>query len=211
VSREAMSLEVQTGGFSSIYPVLREMEETGRIRRGHFVSGMKSAQLAVPGAVDRLRASRSSPLRQQAVLLAATDPAQPYGAKLDWPASRRAAARPRRRIGAAVVLVDGTPSLFVDRSGARVLCFDDERTERGLARLAAAARALSRGVARLGLKRLCVEEIDGESTRASDLSELFVRAGFRAGYRGLEVDRLADDAPRGLGDDGEEDALEDAG
>jgi ATP-dependent Lhr-like helicase len=172
---------------------------------------MKSAQLAVPGAVDRLRASRSSPLRQQAVLLAATDPAQPYGAKLDWPASRRAAARPRRRIGAAVVLVDGTPSLFVDRSGARVLCFDDERTERGLARLAAAARALSRGVARLGLKRLCVEEIDGESTRASDLSELFVRAGFRAGYRGLEVDRLADDAPRGLGDDGEEDALEDAG
>jgi len=193
VSREAMGVESQVGGFGAIYPVLREMEETGRIRRGHFVEGMTSAQLAVPGAVDRLRALRERSSQSDAVLLSATDPAQPYGVQLPWPASRKPtggrSGKPRRAIGAHVVLVDGRPSLFVDKGGSRVLCFEDASDAVGVERLDRAIRALVRGVGRIGRKRLSIEEIDGEKARLSGLAEGFVRAGFRAGYRALEIDR----------------------
>jgi ATP-dependent Lhr-like helicase len=110
VSREAMGVETEFGGFGAVYPILRDMEEAVRIRRGHFVEGMTSAQLAVPGAVDRLRSLRDRPRSPHAVLLAATDPAQPYGMQLPWPASRKQAGKPRRALGANVVLVDGVPS-----------------------------------------------------------------------------------------------------
>ena len=228
VSREAMAVENQAGGFGAIYPVLREMEEVGRIRRGHFVEGMTSAQLAVPGAVDRLRSLRERPLKSQAVLLAATDPAQPYGVQLPWPElgkkpdepnstnpPNRAnppnkanppkqvkqpnqASKPRRALGCYVVLVDGVLSLFIDRGGARISCFEDESDPGGSKRLARALRSLVAGVSLLGKKGLLVETIDGERARASDRSEAFVRAGFRVGYRGLEIDRSS----RGLGSDG---------
>ena len=89
VSREAFGLEAFEGGFGSIYPVLREMEEAGRIRRGHFVAGGTSAQFALPGAVDRLRAMRDETGAPSAVLIAATDPAQRHGATLAWPEPRR--------------------------------------------------------------------------------------------------------------------------
>lgn len=194
VSREAMGVEAQAGGFGAIYPVLREMEETGRIRRGHFVEGMTSAQLAVPGAVDRLRSLRERPPQPNAVLLSATDPAQPYGIQLPWPPARSPAqgkqGKARRGIGAQVVLVDGRPSLFIDRGGTRVLCFEDESRASQAQRLDRALQALARGVARIGRKRLSVEEIDGQKARRSALAEAFVRAGFRAGYRGFEIDRL---------------------
>jgi ATP-dependent Lhr-like helicase len=198
VSREAMAIEAQAGGFSSIYPVLREMEEAGRVRRGHFALGLTSAQLAVPGAVDRLRALRKVSADDRAVLLAATDPAQPYGALLDWPESRPGQGRPRRAVGAFVVLVDGTLCLFVDGGGRRVLCFCDETTDAGHSQLERALRGLANGVGRLGRLgpigkgQLRVEEIDGEKARSSRLADAFVRAGFRAGYRGLELDRRDD-------------------
>jgi ATP-dependent Lhr-like helicase len=201
VSREAMAIEAQPGGFSAIYPVLREMEETGRVRRGHFALGMTSAQLAVPGAVDRLRSMRDADAESKAVLLAATDPAQPYGVLLDWPEPRRKAGRPRRAIGASVVLVDGVPGLFVDGGGQRVLCFIDETTEKGASQLARSLRALVMGAGRLSGKQFCVEEIDGERARVSALAEAFVRAGFRAGYRGLEVDRPLGGGGRAREDD----------
>lgn len=192
VSREAMAIEAQAGGFSSIYPVLREMEEAGRVRRGHFSLGLTSAQLAVPGAVDRLRGLRKVGAEDSGVLLAATDPAQPYGALLDWPETRSGQGRPRRAVGAAVVLVDGLLCLFIDGGGGRVLTFCDETTDSGASRLERALRSLARGVGRLGKAQLRVEEIDGEKARSSRLSDAFVRAGFRAGYRGLELDRLGD-------------------
>lgn len=192
VSREAMAIEAQAGGFSSIYPVLREMEEMGRVRRGHFALGTTSAQLAIPGAVDRLRALRTVAGDEPAVLLAATDPAQPYGGLLDWPESRSGAGRPRRAVGAAVVIVDGRLALFIDRGGARVLSFIDETSDSGASQIERALRRLSTGVSRLGLRRLRIEEIDGAKARSSRLAAAFVAAGFRAGYRGLEIDRLAD-------------------
>jgi len=212
VARDSMGLEMQAGGFGAIYPVLREMEEMGRIRRGHFVAGMSGAQLAVPGAVDRLRSLRALPDAPRAVFLAALDPAQPYGLQLPWPTVRKAAGKPRRAVGAAIVLVDGTPCLFVDGGGERILTFEDppSRGAEGLAeanagavfaltslaappdasrRIVAALRALGASIERMGLKRLDVREVDGESARSSALAACFVEAGFRGGYRGFEMDR----------------------
>jgi ATP-dependent Lhr-like helicase len=190
VARDAMAGETQVGGFGAVYPMLREMEESGRVRRGHFIEGLSSAQFAAPGAVDRMRSMRVPSDRPVGVLLAATDPAQPYGSVLDWPATRRGAGRPRRAVGAGVVLVDGRPSLFVDGGGQRFLCFEDETDEGGAARLAIALRAFVGSSVRLGRGRRVVEEIDAEPARRSGLAPLFVRAGFRSGYRGLELDRL---------------------
>ena len=187
-----MTIEAQEGGFSAIYPVLREMEDAGRVRRGHFALGMTSAQFAAAGAVDRLRSLRSvdsADKGSRANLLAATDPAQPYGVLLEWPETRRQVGRPRRAVGANVVLVDGLPALFIDGGGQRVLTFPSETTEEGDERLARALRALVAGIARLGTKRLSIEEIDGEKARSSGLADAFGRAGFRMGYRGFEIDR----------------------
>jgi ATP-dependent Lhr-like helicase len=189
VSREAMTIEAQDGGFSAIYPVLREMEEMGRVRRGHFSLGMTSAQLAIPGAVDRLRSLRRPDEKSPAVLLAATDPAQPYGVLLEWPEPCHDGARPRRAVGAAVVIVDGRPGLFVDRGGRRLRSFKSETTEEGDLRFERALCALASDGARLGRPHLCIEEIDGEKARSSRFADAFVRAGFRVGYRGFEIDR----------------------
>lgn len=190
VSRESLAIEPQLGGFGAIYPVLREMEETGRIRRGHFVEGGTSAQLAVPGAVDRLRALRETPAKSRGVLLAATDPAQPYGTQLAWPAAR--GGKPRRAVGAYVVLVDGFATLFIDRGGERLLSFEDPGTEEGAARIERGLRTFARSIARLGKGRVVVQEIDGEKPRVSGLGDLFARAGFRAGYRGFEAEAPRD-------------------
>lgn len=190
VSRESVAIEGEAGGFGAIYPVLRELEDAGRVRRGHFCLGMTSAQLALPGAVDRLRSMRKPDPETAGVLLAATDPAQPYGLVLAWPESRSAGSRPRRAIGADVVLVEGKPVLFTDGGGERVLCFVDETTQEGASQIERALRALVVGAERLGRKRLRIEEIDGARARSSPLADAFLRAGFRPGYRGFEIDRL---------------------
>lgn len=187
LSREAMALESQPGGFGAIYPMLRELEDTGRIRRGHFVQGLVGAQLATMGAVERLRALRTAPATPQAVVVAATDPAQAYGVWLDWPASHEGGPRPRRAPGAIVVLVDGRPALYLDRGSGRLTTF---AAAQDYAVLEPALAALVPGLTRLGRRRLVVGEIDGEPARQSSLFEHLVEAGFRAGYRGLELDRL---------------------
>jgi ATP-dependent Lhr-like helicase len=110
LTRAAVRGEGVPGGYAAVYPVLRAMEESGRIRRGYFVTGLGGAQFAVAGAVDRLRAVREA--ETGAVVLAATDPANPYGIALPWPVKG-----PQRVAGAYVVLVDGLPSLYVERGG----------------------------------------------------------------------------------------------
>jgi ATP-dependent Lhr-like helicase len=115
LTREAVRAEGVKGGFAAVYPVLRAMEEAGRIRRGYFVTGLGGAQFALPGAVDRLRSHRdplTPPRCSRCVVLAATDPANPYGAALAWP--ERGA---QRAAGAYVVLVDGLASLYLERGG----------------------------------------------------------------------------------------------
>jgi ATP-dependent Lhr-like helicase len=112
LTREAVRGEGVPGGFAAVYPVLRAMEEAGRIRRGYFVAGLGGAQFALPGAVDRLRGFRDPPRPAKATLLAATDPANPYGVALPWPVKG-----PQRAAGAHVVLIDGEAALYVEKGG----------------------------------------------------------------------------------------------
>src|SRR5206468_8306426 len=110
VVRESVMAEGLEGGFSAVYPMLRALEEAGRARRGYFVAGLGAAQFALPGALDRLRAARD-PLAELSVhLLAAADPANPFGAALAWPRRGEDDRRPlQRAAGAYVVLADGLP------------------------------------------------------------------------------------------------------
>jgi ATP-dependent Lhr-like helicase len=190
LARAALGLETIAGGFAAVYPVLRAMEESGRVRRGHFVDGYEGAQFAFGGVVDRLRTARDRPEEPRVRVLAACDPAQPYGALLPWPPARSADARPRRAAGCRVVLADGEPVLFVERGAARLFRFATREPHRDAALEAAAARALAATARGPRGRRLRIERIDGEAAAASPRAEPFLRAGFRRGYKGLELDRL---------------------
>ena len=124
LSRQAVLGESVPGGYAGIYPVLRAMEEAGRIRRGYFVTGLGGAQFALPGAVDRLRAAREESVdehgHERGVLLAATDPANPYGVALSWPVKG-----PARVAGAYVVLVGGQASLYLHKGGRGLIALRD--------------------------------------------------------------------------------------
>jgi ATP-dependent Lhr-like helicase len=203
------------GGFAGVYPVLSALEESGRARRGYFVDGLGGAQFAVPGAVDRLRAvaadlerqaeGRSVPLppstwmtpapgglraprtpeAPRAIVLAATDPANPYGAALPWPersAEGTNGHRPGRKAGALVVLVDGGLALYVERGGRTLLSWSDD-TET----LQLAADALALAVAEGWLGTLSVERADGGGVHDSPLAEALTAAGFRVTPRGLRL------------------------
>jgi len=109
VTRDTVAGESLPGGFSAVYPVLREMEERGRVRRGYFIEGLGGAQFCIPAALDRLRAERADPSgdgpSSEALVLAAADPANPYGASLTWPRWSDEDRRPlTRSAGAYVVL-----------------------------------------------------------------------------------------------------------
>jgi len=120
-SRAAAQFEEIPGGYASIYPVLREMEERGRLRRGHFVEGLAGSQFALAGAVERLRAHRDIPERETRALLA-VDPANPYGSILPWPEAEHGA-RPRRVPGAWVILHRGELALYMEKGGRTLLTF----------------------------------------------------------------------------------------
>ncbi|OXM66484.1 ATP-dependent helicase [Amycolatopsis sp. KNN50.9b] len=189
LTRGALETERVTGGFSGIYKVLRAMEDSGQVIRGYVVEGLGAAQFAARGAVDRLRAlsdpggSRRPDAMTDAVVLAATDPAQPYGAALSWPdALGDTKHRPARKAGALVVLVNGVPALYVERGGRSLLSFtEDEPT------LKAAAHALSRAVREGWLGQLAVQRADGEQALTSALADVLRDAGFRATPKGLRL------------------------
>jgi ATP-dependent Lhr-like helicase len=187
VTRDAALAEEVPGGFGGIYPVLREMEERGRVRRGYFVEGLGGAQFALPGAVDRLRSARpdgEAPFAgSRALLLAAADPANPYGAALPWPRpTERHERTPGRSAGAYVVLHDGELVLYLERGGHGLLtypAFDDEVIA------GAALDALGSLTLDGRLRQLQVERIDGVVVAASPHSARLERMGFRPSYRGL--------------------------
>jgi ATP-dependent Lhr-like helicase len=191
VARNVMDVERIAGGFAAVYPVLRAMEESGKLRRGHFVSGLAGAQFAFAGAVDQLRAARPAEAGTdpEAVVLAACDPANPYGSLLPWPVARTPDARPRRAAGATVVLVDGAPALFVDRGARHAATFPSAPEARE--RRVAAARALRALLLDRRRRTLRIERVDGESALASPWRDAFLLAGFRADYKGLTLDRFA--------------------
>ena len=183
--------EGHEGGYAAVYPVLRALEEAGRIRRGYFVEGLGAAQFALAGAIDRLRAARDRAAENGDTpilhVLAATDPASPYGAALPWPRRGDDDRRPlARAAGASVVLVDGVAALYLDRGGRSLQtlpAFDAP----GIAGLAVAALA-----ARLAEDRerdLVVTRVDGLPVAESPHREALIEAGFRPGYRGLTLHR----------------------
>jgi ATP-dependent Lhr-like helicase len=177
VTREAVLAEGIEGGFAGVYGVLKVLEERGQVRRGYFVAGQGGAQFALPGAVDRLRAVRepAEPGERLVHVLAATDPAQPYGASLPWPEH---AGRPARVAGALVVLVDGEPAVWIDRRSHNLVTFPaavDAEWIEALAALVKDGRARS----------LEVRRIDGESVGDSTWLAPLRAGGFADGYKGL--------------------------
>lgn len=184
VTRDAVVAEGIEGGFAAAYAVLRSMEEAGRIRRGYFVDGLGAAQFALPGALDRLRSLREPvPGEPRVDLLAATDPASPYGAAIAWPRRGDDDRRPlARAAGAYVVMVDGRLVVYLDRGG------------RSLHLLPAAddAEVATVGLAALGelvtsgrVRELVIGRVDGEPVASSGHRKSLLDAGFVAGYRGL--------------------------
>lgn len=185
LSRGAIQAEGLAGGFEPLYRVLRREEELGKVRRGHFVAGLRGAQFALPGAVERLRAARESlqlGASLEAVVLAATDPAQPYGALLDWPEVKPTASRPRRAAGVVVVLVEGRPVFLLESKGRSLASFPAAAEE---ALCFAALGALIEDWRSRTRRDLHLERIDGEPARSAAGAAPFLQRGFRPDHRGL--------------------------
>ncbi|MFT5268691.1 MAG: ATP-dependent Lhr-like helicase [Acidimicrobiales bacterium] len=171
LTREAALGEGNEGGFAGVYPVLKALEEQGKVRRGYFVAGLGAAQFALPGAVDRLRRPGED---ENIVVLAATDPGQPFGASLPWPDS---AGRPSRSAGALVVIDNGEPLVYIERGGKSLIAFPEASVRPGWAK----ALALTINQKRA---RLEIAKIDGEPAGESGLTDLLEGAGFTRGYKG---------------------------
>ncbi len=173
VSRAAAQFEEIPGGYGSIYPVLREMEERGRLRRGHFVEGLSGLQFALAGAIERLRAHRQAPGETRALL--AVDPANPYGAILPWPETSHGG-RPRRVPGAWVILHEGRLALYMEKGGRTLLTF-------GALEAPEVARSVLEALMRLPRRRphrLRIAAIDDRPSVESPLFELLRELGFFA-------------------------------
>ena len=185
VGRPGLEAETLPGGFAAVYPVLRAMEEAGKIRRGYFVEDLGGSQFAFPGAVDRLRAARVVPETSEAVCLAAQDPANPFGACLAWPDPIAPdETLTRRAAGARVVIVDGELALYVTKNGRKIGTFpimeDVTRARLAIETL----RESRRGPA---LHSFRIEIIDGESAHRCAWTDAFCGGGFVADYRGLTI------------------------
>ena len=185
LTREMVAHEGVPGGFAGLYPILKAMEEAGRLRRGYFVSGLGAAQFAVAGAEDRLRQTDSdSPQANPVVVLAATDPANPYGAALDWPPAREEGMmRPQRAAGARVVLGDGHLIGYLGRTGQHLLTFlpenDPERTVQ--------RDRLVQGLVGMACRSpVYLTKIDGAPSGHSPLAPELLAAGFISTTRGYQ-------------------------
>ncbi|HWC68545.1 MAG TPA: DEAD/DEAH box helicase, partial [Acidimicrobiales bacterium] len=176
LTREAALAEGVPGGFAGVYGVLKVLEERGQARRGYFVSGLGAAQFALPGAVDRLRDAREAPAEDGGPLvLAATDPAQPYGAALSWPDSP---GRPARSAGALVVSVSGTALVWFDPRARHLVTFPAAATDKRW------AEALAMLVKDGRLRTAEVRKVDGNPLASGDVDDALRAAGFAEGYRG---------------------------
>ena len=182
VTRETVLAEGVPGGFASLYGELVNLETLGTARRGYFVEGLGGAQFALPGAVERLRSLRDDE-PPGPLVLAATDPANAYGASLSWPKREDSPRRPARAPGAYVVYLDSEPVLYVERGGKGLLPLREVKEEW----LREALEALADHVRRGRLKRLAIERFDGEPVVGSELEPLLIDVGFRQGPRRLTL------------------------
>jgi ATP-dependent helicase Lhr and Lhr-like helicase len=185
VTRDVAAAESLVGGFTSVYEVMKRMEESGRIRRGYFVSDVGGMQFSLPAAVDLLRALKFPAERAETVTLASSDPANPYGALLPWPEAQQALTR---GAGAHVVLVDGELAAYVPKSATKIATFLPE-AEPERSRV---ARAVAGALATLGQSRasgLVVSELDGLFAPSHALAKPLVEAGFSTSPQGFYLRR----------------------
>jgi ATP-dependent Lhr-like helicase len=171
-----------------VYDVLKAMEDGGRVRRGYFLAGRGATQFALPGADDRLRSLREPSESPQTYAVAATDPANPYGATLPWPAAPEGdgdeARRPQRAAGALVILHDGALVGWLARSGESLLTFLPGDEAQRLASASPLANALA-GLVESGERRaLLLSTIDGAPANKSPLGPALAEAGFTPSAEG---------------------------
>jgi ATP-dependent Lhr-like helicase len=218
VTREAVAADGVVSGFGVVYPVLKGMEENGRIRRGYFVAGLGATQFALPGALDLLRSLRDAPDDPEVAVLAATDPANPYGAALKWPARKQpqspqsseckdvsavsaisavasveSGRSPTRSVGATAILVNGALAAYLLRGDRQLLVFlPDAEPDRSRTGRAVARVLIDR--ARTGgdsPRGMLIEEIDGAPPGRHPMAPLLEEAGFIAGAMGLQATFMA--------------------
>jgi ATP-dependent Lhr-like helicase len=193
VTRGAVVSERVAGGFAGVYKVLSAFEDTGRCRRGYFIEGLGAAQFGSAGAIDRLRTfaepdSTKAGAKPAVVALAATDPANPFGAALPWPEAIGEAGghRPGRKAGALVVVVDGALTVYVERGGRTLLTWSEEPDD-----LTPAMEALAEAARRGALGRLTVEKADGQALIGgggdTPIRQALSAAGFVATPKGLRL------------------------
>ncbi len=186
VTRGPVQTEGVPGGFAQTYRVLAGFEDAGHCRRGYFIERLGAAQFATSATVDRLRefAALPDPAPLRALTLAATDPANPYGAALGWPALDGVAHRPGRKAGGLVVLVDGALVLYLERGGRSALAFSDDEDLLG-----AAARSLVETARARRLDTLTVEQVGGAFVYGTPAGRALREAGFVESARGLTLRR----------------------
>lgn len=203
VMRETAAAEDIPRGYSMVYPALKTMEESGWVRRGMFVAGMGAAQFAAPSAVDMLRSLRGEPANPETLFLAASDPANPYGALLPWPRGENsdgeAAHHGMARIsGSGVVLVNGTLAGFLRRRNPALRVFlPENEPERTLV-----SRELARKLAELAVRRqgrhsgLFIGEINDAPAREHFLARFLEEAGFVNTTLGFQMRAVMPVVPR---------------
>jgi ATP-dependent helicase Lhr and Lhr-like helicase len=198
VFRETAHAENLPGGFSAVYDVLKALEESGRIRRGYFAADLGATQFAMPAAVDLLRGLRSNVQEQasEVVMLAATDPANPYGALLRWPAAPEEGSSLTRSVGARVVLVDGALTAYLRRgnTNVQVILPEDEpacsQTARVLAEFFVANAQREEGDDETHrLRGMLITAINGVPVARHPLARFLLEAGFQPAPSGFNVRR----------------------
>ncbi len=175
-------VEGTPGGFAAAYGLLRELEDSGLVRRGVLVDGLGAAQFAAPETIDALRSFRE-PDASAARVLAAVDPANPFGRVLPWPAHDTA--RPSRLAGAVVVIADGTCLAYLGRAGRSLTLFPSASPAAEAARV---IRVLGEAVSQGRMARFRIEEIDGARATAHPLASELRKAGAGLHPQGLVVE-----------------------
>ncbi|MCA9212726.1 MAG: hypothetical protein KDB27_06670, partial [Planctomycetales bacterium] len=189
LTRELVTSRNLPGGFSSVYPVLKAMEETGRVRRGYFVAGLGATQFASPGADDRLRSCSEASDEPKVFVVAATDPANVYGAAVRWPQRDFGAGlRPARTAGARVVICDGMLIGFLGKTSQQLLTLlpeqEPDRTRYRDALVSAIAKLADAATP------VFLTQIDGQPAHEHMLAEQFIQQGFVPNHEGLLLRRL---------------------
>jgi ATP-dependent Lhr-like helicase len=199
VTREVAAAEGITGGFGAVYDVLKALEDAGRVRRGYFAGGVAATQFALPAALELMRSLRDEPAEPEVLTLAATDPANPYGTTLKWPAFAKATAgqapdaeadagrAPTRTVGALVVLVNGALAAYLPRGGRQIVVYlpEDEPARSSIGRaLARALAALARDEQRGGL---LVSDVNGHDPARHPVAPYLVEAGFNPSAMGFQM------------------------